>query len=155
EGTTITFTLQDNVKFHNGKEFTSADVKYTFDELFKAKGYKAGAFFDTVPVGKSEPTPASPSTPANISSTIPKPEATPKTKSIPHIISIETPDAKTVIFKVTRPALANQLLSNLVAVPIICEGTIGQLKDQPVGTGPFKFVNFDPSQNIVEFAANA
>ena len=32
-------------EFHNGNEFTSADVKYTFDELFKANGYKAGAFF--------------------------------------------------------------------------------------------------------------
>ena len=27
EGTVVTFVLQDNVKFHNGKEFTSADVK--------------------------------------------------------------------------------------------------------------------------------
>jgi ABC-type transport system substrate-binding protein len=34
DGKTLTFTLQDNVKFHNGKPFTSADVKYTFDEVF-------------------------------------------------------------------------------------------------------------------------
>src|SRR5688500_13818410 len=30
---TITFTLKDNVKFHNGNALTSADVKYTFDAL--------------------------------------------------------------------------------------------------------------------------
>ena len=54
DGKTITFILQDGVKFHNGKEFTSADVKYTFDELFKSNGYKAGAFFDTVPVDKTD-----------------------------------------------------------------------------------------------------
>ena len=35
DGKVITFVLQDGVRFHNGKEFTSADVKYTFDELFK------------------------------------------------------------------------------------------------------------------------
>lgn len=125
DGKTITFTLQDNVKFHNGKEFTSADVKYTFDEMFKSNGYKSGAFFDTV-----------------------------DKKREPHITSLETPDPKTVVFTVGRPALKNQLLSNLVAIPIIPEGSVAQQKDSPVGSGPFKFVSFDQSQNIVEFAAN-
>ena len=144
DGKVVTFTLQDNVKFHNGKTFTSADVKYTFDELFRANGYKAGAFFDTEALTKSSPATAS----------TPKPGSTPQAQRVAHITSIETPDTKTVVFTVTKPALANQLLSNLVAVPIVAEGTIGQLKDQPVGTGPYKFVNFDASQNIVEFAAN-
>jgi peptide/nickel transport system substrate-binding protein len=125
DGMTITFTLQDNVKFHNGKEFTSADVKYTFDELFKSNGYKSKAFVDTV-----------------------------DGKEVKHITAFETPDPKTVVITVSRPALRNQLLSNLVAIPIIAEGTVTQQKDQPIGTGPFKFVKFDPSQNTVEFAAN-
>jgi ABC-type transport system substrate-binding protein len=51
---TVTFTLRDNVKFHNGKSLTSADVKYTFDELFKSNSYKSKAFFDTEPVSKSD-----------------------------------------------------------------------------------------------------
>lgn len=125
DGMTLTFTLQDGVKFHNGKEFTSADVKYTFDEMFKSNGFKSNAFFDTVDKQK-----------------------------VPHIKSLETPDAKTVVFKVGRPALANQLLSNLVAIPIIPEGTAGQQKEQPVGSGPYKFVKFDQSQNTVEFDVN-
>lgn len=150
---TITFALRDNVKFHNGKALTSADVKYTFDELFKANGFKAKAFFDTVPLDKAEaPKPAeAPPTNANAAS---KP-AEPKTKSVPHITSIATPDAKTVVFVVTRPALRNQLLSNLVAIPIIPEGSVGQQKESPVGSGPFKFVSFDVSQNIIDLAANA
>ena len=164
DGKTIIFTLRDGVKFHNGQDFTSADVKYTFDELFKANGYKAGAFFDTVPVGK--PAPAASVTPPMVpregpadtnsgaSADVPKPEASPQTQRVAHITSIETPDPKTVIFTVTRPALANQLLSNLVAVPIVAQGTIDQLKDKPIGTGPYKFVSFDASQNIVELAAN-
>jgi peptide/nickel transport system substrate-binding protein len=50
--------------------------------------------------------------------------------------------------------LRNQLLSNLVAIPIIPSGTIAQQKDNPVGSGPFKFTSFDASQNTVELAAN-
>ena len=150
---TITFTLRDNVKFHNGKALTSADVKYTFDELFKANGFKAKAFFDTVPVDKTEATKPSDAPGTNTNSAA-KP-AEPKTKSVPHITSIATPDATTVVFVVTRPALRNQLLSNLVAIPIIPEGSIGQQKDSPVGSGPFKFVSFDVSQNIIDLAANA
>jgi len=154
DGKTVTFTLRDGVKFHNGKDFTSADVKYTFDELFKANGYKAGAFFDTEPVAGSVSKPAPVSNANSNASATPKPEASPQTRRVAHITSIETPDAKTVIFTVTKPALANQLLSNLVAVPIVAQGTIDQLKDNPIGTGPYKFVSFDSSQNIVELAAN-
>jgi peptide/nickel transport system substrate-binding protein len=122
----LTFTLKDNIKFHNGKVLTSADVKSTFDSLFQANGYKAGSFFDTVD-GKKQP----------------------------HITAIETPDTKTIIFKVQRPVLINQTLSNLVAIPIIPEGTLEQQKTAPIGTGPFKFIKFDQANNIVELAANA
>lgn len=122
DGKTVTLTLRDGVKFHNGKDFTSADVKYTFDKLFDTKGYKSGAFFDTV-----------------------------DEKQVAHISSLTTPDPKTVVFVVGRPALKNQLLSNLVAIPIIPEGTADQQKGSPVGSGPFKFVAFDQSQNTVDF----
>jgi peptide/nickel transport system substrate-binding protein len=150
DGKTLTFVLQSGVKFHNGKEFTSADVKYTFDELFKANGFKAGAFFDTVPDDKPAAAPAKPADNTNAAN---KP-AQPNTKRVPHITSLTTPDRQTVVFTVGRSALAHQLLSNLVAIPIIGEGTVGQQKENPVGTGPFKFVAFDASQNTVELAAN-
>ena len=126
DGKAITFILRDNVKFHNGKPLTSADVKYTFDELFRSKGYKSFAFFDP---GKSG--------------------------STPHITSIETPDQQTVVFNIQRPALKNQLLSNLVAIPIVAEGTAENQKSQPIGSGPFKFVAFDPSQNTVDLESFA
>ena len=151
DGKTVTFTLQDNVKFHNGKDFTSADVKYTFDEMFKANGYKAGAFYDTEIEKRATPA-ASPAANTNAATNANTAEV--KTKRVPHIVSIETPDPKTVVITVARPALRHQLLSNLVAIPIIPEGSVAQQKDNPVGTGPFKFVKFDQSQNTVEFAAN-
>lgn len=125
DGKTISFVLRDNVKFHNGKTLSSADIKYTFDELFKSESNKSNAFFETV-----------------------------NNEKVPHISAIETPDAKTVNFTLSRASLKNQLLSNLVAIPIIPEGTVAQQNTQPVGSGPFKFVSFDQQQNIVEFAAN-
>lgn len=127
DGKTITFVLRDNVKFHNGKILSSSDVKYTFDELFKrTDSYKGNAFYETVNNVKT-----------------------------PHITSIETPDAKTVIFTVSRAALKNQLLSNLVTIPIIPEGTVDQQENQPIGSGAFKLTNFDKSQNIIELEANS
>lgn len=126
DGRQITFILRDNVKFHNGKILTSADVKYTFDELFKAaESYKANAFYETVNNVKT-----------------------------PHITSIDAPDAKTVVFTLSRAALKNQLLSNLVTIPIIPEGTVAQQGTQPIGSGAFKLTNFDSSQNIIELDAN-
>ncbi|MCC6824409.1 MAG: ABC transporter substrate-binding protein [Acidobacteria bacterium] len=156
DGTAITFILQDNVKFHNGTDLSSADVKYTFDQLFESKGYKSGAFFDTVPADKVDAAKAPADAPAantNANGAV-KPAEAPKTKAVPHILSIETPDAKTVVFKIARPSLRNQLLSNLVAVPIIPKDSAARQKDSPMGTGPFKFVSFDASQSIVELAAN-
>jgi peptide/nickel transport system substrate-binding protein len=122
---TITFTLQDNVKFHNGKDLTSADAKYTLDALFKSGGYKAASFYDSVDGQKQQ-----------------------------HITSIETPDAKTLVLKVSRPPLINQTLSNLVTIPIIPEGTIEQQKTAPIGSGAFKFAAFDQANNLVALEAN-
>lgn len=131
DGLTVTFTLKDNVKFHNGKVFSSADAKYTLEALFQANGSKAGSFFDSVP-----------------DETAPD-----KKKKVAHIEKIETPDAKTLVIKVIRPALVNQLLSNLVTIPMIPEGTIEKQKTEPIGTGPFKLVNFDQVNSFVQFEA--
>lgn len=122
---TVTFTLQDNVKFHNGKFLSSSDVRYTLEKLLQSGGYKAASFFEKV-----------------------------NGETKPHITSIENPDTKTIIIKVARPSLVNQLLSNLVTIPIIPENTIEQQKESPIGTGPFKFISFDKMNQIVELEAN-
>jgi peptide/nickel transport system substrate-binding protein len=43
DGLKYTFTLREGVKWHDGKPFTSADVKWTYDDLIK-EGAKAQAF---------------------------------------------------------------------------------------------------------------
>jgi len=139
DGLTVTFLLRDGVKFHDGRELTAADVKYTFDELFKSKGFKSFAFYD----------------PASATSDGKPLAKAPVGAGKPHIESLTTPDAKTVVFKLSRASLKNQLLANLVAVPIVADGTVAQLASAPMGTGPFKFVSIDPSQSVVELAAHS
>ncbi|RMG09311.1 MAG: ABC transporter substrate-binding protein, partial [Acidobacteria bacterium] len=121
----VTFILHDNVKFHNGQRLTSKDAKYTLEKLLESGGYKAGSFFDKV-----------------------------DGKSVPHIVSIEIPDENTLTIRLAKPSLINQLLSNLVTIPIIPENTIDQQKNSPIGTGPFKFLSFDAVNNLVELEAN-
>src|SRR5215468_2069578 len=48
---TWTFKLRHGVKFHDGQEMTSADVKYTFDRLFEKSPGKS----DFIAVDKVEP----------------------------------------------------------------------------------------------------
>jgi peptide/nickel transport system substrate-binding protein len=45
------------------------------------------------------------------------------------------------------------LLSNLVAIPIIAKDSYESQKTHPMGTGPFKFVNYDNTQQVVDLEA--
>ena len=125
DGSAITFVLRDNVKFHDGKLLTSNDAKYTLDTLLTSSGAKRAAFFETV-----------------------------GSETKPMILETTAPDPKTLTLKIARPSLKNSLLSNLVAIAIIPEGTFEKQKDAPVGTGAYKFGRFDTANNVVELTAN-
>lgn len=56
DGTTLTYTLQEGAKFHDGTPVTSADVKYSYD-LVKKTGLGSAAFFITTLVSTSAPDP--------------------------------------------------------------------------------------------------
>jgi peptide/nickel transport system substrate-binding protein len=119
DGLSYTFTLHDNVKFHNGQLLTSADVKYTFDTLLASTtSDKAPSFFED---------------------------------KKPYVTVIETPDAKTVVFRLRKPWL--NLLTNLVPIAIIPQGTADRQKDSPIGSGPFKFVRKE-GDTLVELVRN-
>ena len=73
----------------------------------------------------------------------------------PFITSVETPDAKTVVLKLRSAAVRWKVMSSLVTIGIIPKDTVvDTLAENPIGTGFFKFVKFDKSQNIVELSAN-
>src|SRR5918998_572101 len=46
DGLSYTFTLHDNVTFHDGRPLTSADVKYTLDTVLGSDSGKAASFFE-------------------------------------------------------------------------------------------------------------
>jgi peptide/nickel transport system substrate-binding protein len=124
DGLTYTFKLREGVKFHNGKSFTSADAKYTLDTLLASDSPKAGDFFETV-----------------------------EGKRTPVVKSVEAPDPLTLVVRLNKPS--NKFLSNLVPVGMMPQGyTTDQQKQTPIGTGAFKFVRNDESQQIVDLAAN-
>ncbi len=113
---TFTFHLRTGVMFHNGKQLTSADVKYTFDSLL------------------------SPELKSPIRGLVDK------------ISSIDAPDPLTVIFYAREPFYT--FIGNLLAVGIIPEGAGTETVNQPVGSGPYKFVSYKEG-SAVQLEANA
>jgi peptide/nickel transport system substrate-binding protein len=122
DGLTFTFTLRDGVKFHDGRAFSSADVKYTLDLLLRSNFAKSASFFEGTGEAKQS-----------------------------YIKSVDAPDAKTVVVSLVKPWVG--LLSNLVAIPIIATDSYEAQKTHPMGTGPFKFVNYDNSQQVCDLEA--
>lgn len=113
DGLTYTFTIKDNVKFHNGELVTVQDVKYTFDRLM---GTTSGE---------------------------------PLSSNFENVESIETPDEQTVVMKLKEPN--SNFLYSLTALQsaIVPEANDGKHNDEPIGTGPFKFVSYSPSADLV------
>jgi ABC-type transport system substrate-binding protein len=70
----------------------------------------------------------------------------------PYVAGVDAPNPRTVIVRLTKPWL--QLLTNLLPMPIIPEGSAAAQRETPVGCGPFKFVSYDKSQQVLELAAN-
>ncbi|HEX8179740.1 MAG TPA: ABC transporter substrate-binding protein [Pyrinomonadaceae bacterium] len=123
DGLAVTFTLHDNVKFHDGRPLTSADVKYTFEKLMASDSPKAASFFEGTGAEKQR-----------------------------YITAIETPDQRTFIFRLRRPWL--ELYANLIPVPVIPDGTFETQGQHPLGSGPFKFVSWNESQQVVDMEGN-
>ncbi|HEU4710928.1 MAG TPA: ABC transporter substrate-binding protein [Pyrinomonadaceae bacterium] len=124
DGLSFTFTLRDNVKWHDGRAFSSADVKYTLDLLLRSDFAKSASFFEGTGQDKKN-----------------------------YISGVEIPDPKTVVVRLSKPWVG--LLSNLVAIPIIASDSYEAQKTHPMGTGPFKFVNYDNSQQVCDLEAFA
>ena len=74
DGLTVTFTLHDNVTFHDGKPLTAADAKYTLDTLLASSSAKATSFFEGTGNARQ-----------------------------PFITGIDAPDARTLVIHLRRP----------------------------------------------------
>src|SRR5262245_24464135 len=124
DGKTVTFKLQDGVKFHDGQPFTSADVKFSVLEVLKKVHPRGPNTFRAVQ-------------------------------------DIETPDPATAVFRLSEPAPYMMMAlsgyeSPMLPKHIFEKGDIRnhEYANRPVGTGPFKFVEWQKGQ-YMRFDRNA
>jgi peptide/nickel transport system substrate-binding protein len=62
------------------------------------------------------------------------------------VSGVEAPDDATVVLKLANTVPG--LLANLAVIQIVSEASIGSITTAPVGTGPFKFVEWAPGDHI-------
>ena len=114
--TALTFQLRQGVSWHDGKPFTAADVKCTWDLI----------------LGKSED----------------KLRTNPRKSWYRNLDSIST-TSDTVTFHLRRPQPAFiALLASGYSPVYPCHVPAPDMRQHPIGTGPFKFVSYKPNESI-------
>ena len=114
---TLTFKLRQGVKWHDGKPFTSADVKCTFDML----------------MGKSPQ----------------KFRQNPRKSWYDQVNDVTTNGDFEASFNLKRPQPALLALLASGYTPIYpCHVSPAEMRTHPIGTGPFKFVEFKANELI-------
>lgn len=118
DGKTVTFNLQKGVTWHDGEPFTSADVEFTVMNILR----------ELHPRGPN---------------------------SFKEVTEIETPDEHTAIFKLANAAPYMIRALSAYESPMVPKHLLedqdlrnADLANNPVGTGPFKFVEWKKGQYI-------
>ena len=121
-GHTYTFKLRPGLKFTNGAQLTSEDVKYSFERLvIPAFGAEAGSLYTSLPItGMSD-------------------VVNEKSKTL---TGITTPDPQTVVFDFDYPDSTFVYLIALNMAGVVSEQAAESLGFNkynwaPIGTGPF------------------
>lgn len=73
----------------------------------------------------------------------------PLSSNFENVVSIEAPDASTIVMTLKEPN--SNFLYSLTALQsgIVPEANDGEHNENPIGTGPFKFVSYNPGTNLV------
>lgn len=120
DGSAITFKLRENVKWHDGKPFTSADVQFCAMEMWRRfQNYGTIVFRN--------------------------------------LQAVDTPDAHTAVFRFSRPMPLRLMLYAATELGYVVPRHLYEGTDllsnpanlSPVGTGPFKFVNYTAGQHCI------
>ena len=116
DGKTVTFTLRQGVKFHDGTDFDAAAVKFHFDSILDPKN------------------------------------ASPVLPSLGPLVSVETPDARTVRLNFSKPygPLFNTLSLGFMGInsPTAVKKAGRAYGRRPVGTGAYKLVRWTQGTEI-------
>ena len=117
DGTKLIFHLRKDIKWHDGKPFTAADVKCTWDLL-------AGKAAEKLRVN-------------------------PRKAWYNNLAEVKTNGDYEAVFVLKRPQPAFiALLASGMSPVYPCHVTPAQMRLHPIGTGPFKFVEFKPNEVI-------
>ena len=117
DGNELSFKLRQGVKWHDGKPFTAADVKCTFDLL----------------LGKSKD----------------RLRINPRKEWYHNVKEVAAPSDYEAVFHLERPQPALLALLASGYSPIYpCHVPAAEMRRHPIGTGPFKFVEFKANESI-------
>ena len=117
DGKELTFQLRRGVAWHDGKPFTAADVKCTWDRL---RGVDPDRF-----------------------------RLNPRKAWYRNVEEITTNGDYEVTFLLKRPQpYLVALLASGQSPVYPCHVTTAEMRRHPIGTGPFKFVEFKPNEHI-------
>jgi peptide/nickel transport system substrate-binding protein len=117
DGRELTFPLRHGVKWHDGKAFTAADVKCTWDRL---RGVDAEKF-----------------------------RINPRKAWYRNVEELTTNGDYEVSFHLKRPQpYLIALLASGQSPVYPCHVSTAQMRQHPIGTGPFKFVEYKPNERI-------
>jgi peptide/nickel transport system substrate-binding protein len=117
DGKELTFKLRHGVNWHDGKPFTAADVKCTWDLL----------------QGKTQE----------------KLRLNPRKAWYRNLDEVTTDGDDGVIFHLKRPQpYLLVLLASGVSPVYPCHVSPAQMRQHPIGTGPFKFVEYKPNEFV-------
>jgi oligopeptide transport system substrate-binding protein len=135
DGCTWTFALRQGVKFHNGREVTAQDVVYSFTRLLDAtKPLPVAGLFQHIQGAEEF-----------------------RTGKVPSVQGLQAPDRYTLRMVLDEPLASLLIVLGLANTAVVPQEEVekpgGDFGNAPVGTGPFKFVRWQPSQEIV-LAAN-
>jgi len=117
DGTQLTFELRKDVKWHDGRHFTAADVQCTWDML----------------LGKSQE----------------KLRTNPRTSWYHNLDRVTADTDHEATFHLKRPQAAFiAFLASGFSSVYPCHVSPRDMRQHPIGTGPFKFVEFKPNERI-------
>lgn len=119
DGRTITFKLRRGVKFHDGQDFTSADVKFTLEEVIKKYHPRGRTVFSKL-----------------------EEVQTPDPHTAVLKFSVASPYVMFVFNASETPMLPRHVYAG-------SDPRNNPTNSAPIGTGPFKFVRWDKGQFIL------